>query len=78
MLWELATTGLATFPSGAQLQVSPSDWFGIVKFLYSQIDGPPKTEVDVTTGGEALLVQYVNDWRDSAADAASGPADGPA
>jgi len=56
MLWELATTGWATFPDGSQLKCSPSDWLGVVKFLYGQIDGPPKTEMDLTTGGEPLPV----------------------
>lgn len=42
MLWEVATTGKATFPSGVVLQVAPQDWLAIVKFLYQHIDGPPK------------------------------------
>jgi hypothetical protein len=42
LMWDLATTGKAVFPDGRELEVSPQDWFGIAKFLYGQIDGPPK------------------------------------
>ena len=41
-------------PSGAELQLSPQDWIVIAKMLYSQIDGPPVKQVDITSGGERI------------------------
>jgi hypothetical protein len=54
LLWEAATTGKTTMPSGAELQLGPTDWMAIVKMLYSQIDGPPVKQVDVTSGGKPI------------------------
>ena len=51
IMWELATTGKARLPDGRSLDVAPKDYLTIVKFVYSQVDGPPKAELDVTTGG---------------------------
>jgi hypothetical protein len=56
MLWSLAVTGEATFPDGKKLTFAPEDWLGVVKFIYAQIDGPPKQDIDVTSGGETLCV----------------------
>lgn len=56
MLWTLATTGEATFPDGKKLLFSPEDWLGVVKFIYAQLDGPPRQDIDVTTSGEPLCV----------------------
>lgn len=72
LLWQLAKTGKATMPNGRVLEVDHKDWFDVVKFIYQHIDGPPKAELDVTTGGEQLIIQYVNDWRDQATIPASG------
>jgi hypothetical protein len=73
LTWQLATTGSATFPDGVQLNLEPGDWLALLKFLYQHIDGPPKTELDVTSGGQPILkVEYVNDWRNQATLPASG------
>ena len=53
-LWEAATTGTVTMVDGKALKLSPRDWLDVVKWLYSQIDGPPKQEMDVTTDGKAF------------------------
>lgn len=49
MLWQAAMTGevLLTSPYGpARLVVlSGDDWFEAVKFIYAQVDGPPKMGV---------------------------------
>lgn len=55
LLWQVATTGKAQFPDGTALEVAPQDWFGVVKFLYTHIDGPAKTELDVTSNGETII-----------------------
>lgn len=69
LLWSIASTGSAQFPNGDRLILDPADWFGVVKFLYQHIDGPPKSEVDITSG-ERPLKGYVfispDDWDDDA------------
>jgi hypothetical protein len=59
MIWEVSTTGKATLPDGKTLDVAPQDWFGIVKFLYTHIDGAPKTELDVTTAGQPITWESI-------------------
>lgn len=54
IIWEVANSGKATLPDGTSLTVAPQDWFGIVKFLYTHIDGPAKAELDVTSNGETI------------------------
>jgi hypothetical protein len=65
LLWEIAATGKATMPDGAVMLVSPRDWLDVVKFIYTQVDGPVKQEVDVTSNGNTIFVEYVNDWRET-------------
>lgn len=63
LAWELLTTGKAILPSGDELKLSPQDWLGLYKWIYSHIDGPPKSELDITTGGEQtnkITVEYVD------------------
>lgn len=67
LLWQVATTGQASFPDGTVLSVSPRDWLDIVKFIYTQVDGPPKGEMDVTSNGQTLkgyVVFSPDDWDD--------------
>ncbi len=59
LLWLLATTGKAAMPEGAVLMVSPSEWLDVVKFLYTQIDGPPKQEMDLTSGGQPIPIREI-------------------
>ena len=54
LLWEASTTGEATLPNGTVLELGASDWFAVVKMLYSQIDGPPVKQLDVTSAGEKI------------------------
>jgi len=63
-LWELAKTGTCTFPNGTVYTVDGAGWFDVVKFLYSQIDGPPKSTTEITgADGGNIGIEYVNDWR---------------
>lgn len=48
LVWQLATTGQAEFPDGETLVLDPKDWVGMVKWIYSHIDGPPKQSHEVT------------------------------
>lgn len=54
MLWEISTTGKTRMPDGTVLILEPAEWLTLVKFIYSHIDGPPKSEIDVTSGGERI------------------------
>jgi hypothetical protein len=60
-VWEGITTGSVSFPGGKKLQLSPQDWKDFVKWAYSHIDGPPRTEVDLTSGGDKIVVSLVKD-----------------
>ena len=62
LVWQGVTTGEITLPDGKVLKLSPRDWMDMVKWLYAQIDGPPKAEVDLTSAGEALriVVEYAD------------------
>ncbi|HET8707608.1 MAG TPA: DUF5681 domain-containing protein [Pseudomonadales bacterium] len=62
-LWELATTG-ETELDGKKLELAPADWLDVVQFLYKHIDGPPKQNLDVTSGGDAL--QIILKWPEDA------------
>ena len=58
-VWEGITTGSVHFPGGKTLQLSPQDWKDFVKWAYSHIDGPPRTEIDLnTTEPMRVLVEY--------------------
>lgn len=56
-LWHAALQGAAVLydAEGTRLEFSPRDWLDIAKFLYAQIDGPPRGELDVTSNGEAVI-----------------------
>lgn len=64
MVWEAATTGRVTFPTGEALKVAADDWFDVVKWIYTHVDGPPKQGVEVTGaggGGIAVNVRMADD-----------------
>lgn len=64
LIWELAETGQIEL-DGRTIKVgSVKEWADIVKWIYSHIDGPPKAELDITSAGEKLGIEYINDWRD--------------
>lgn len=62
MLWSAVTTGKLIFPAESEadepkvLELDGDDWFDVVQFLYKHIDGPARSEVDVTSGGEKLTL----------------------
>ena len=59
LMWQVATLGRCTFPDGRVMDASPRDWIDIVKWLYAQIDGPPKAEMDITTAGEQITITAI-------------------
>lgn len=50
LVWQAATTGQAEMP-GKTLTIGPDDWFEIVKFIYTHIDGAAKSSVELTGAG---------------------------
>ncbi len=63
-------------PSSVELQLAPPDWLAIVKLLYSQIDGPPVKQVDITSKGQRITGYAAvspDDW-DGKGEDASDPA----
>ena len=75
MAWEGLTTGIVTFPDDKILTLSPTDWKDLLKWIYTHVDGPPKTELDVTSGGERLNMIEVTavDYRAAITSLAPGP-----
>ena len=65
LAWQLANTGTLTLPNGRVLAVAGIDeWLAVVKWVYGQVDGPPKqvTELTGENGGAlALVVKVVDD-----------------
>ena len=60
-VWEGITTGMITFPDGKKMMLAPQDWKDFVKWAYGHIDGPPRTELDLTSGGDKITVKLVKD-----------------
>lgn len=62
LLWQAATTGCVTFPGQDEtVELDSQDWIAVVKFIYSQIDGPPKQvlEHQGKDGGAIIVKGYV-------------------
>jgi hypothetical protein len=55
-LWELVTTMHVTLPDGRTITPEADAWFDVVKFIYAQIDGPPKQGIEMTGKDGAALV----------------------
>jgi len=64
LLWNAALTGKARLPEDAEGQIktislSPKDWMDLAKWIYIQIDGPPRAELDISSLGEKLATLEV-------------------
>lgn len=66
LLWEAAACGRVTLPSGEELIFTPKDWLETIRFLYTQIDGPPKQGLDLTSDGKPLTITV--EWNDGGTD----------
>lgn len=54
---DAVTKGRIRFPNDTEDSViSVKDWIDFMKWLYVHVDGSVKTELDVTTGGEKIIV----------------------
>jgi len=57
LVWELATTGRATFADGKQIAIGDvDDLVAVWKLVYGQVDGPPKVALDLESGGEPIEI----------------------
>ncbi len=85
LLWQAAAAGRVVFPDGRTLEVSFADWFDVVKFIYSHVDGPPKVSMELTgeDGGPipVSVIEVVKDYggigEDSRREGEAKPASGP-
>ena len=46
-IMQAITSGSVTFPDDSTIELSPRDWMDMVWKVYGQIDGPPKTAVEL-------------------------------
>jgi hypothetical protein len=71
-VWEGITTGEVSFSDGKKIVLAPQDWKDLVKWAYGHIDGPPKAELDITSGGQVIswaqFIQQAEDDADPAPD----------
>ncbi len=65
MAWEAATKGSVTFPDGESLTIAAQDWFDVVKWLYTHIDGPVKQDIELS-GAVNLPVTFRVVYEDDA------------
>ncbi len=54
MVWDAIATGRMTMADGKSVQLEPQEIIGLVKWVYQHIDGPPKGELDVTSGDKPI------------------------
>ena len=47
-------------PNGKQLQIEPSDWLGLYKWIYQHIDGPPKASDGESDKILKVIVEYAD------------------
>ncbi|MCD6291384.1 MAG: hypothetical protein J7M34_12840 [Anaerolineae bacterium] len=85
LLWQTAATGKLVFPDGRVLEVPFADWFDVVRFIYSRIDGPPKVSMELAgEDGRPIpvsVIEVVKDYggiaggpgREGEAELTSGP-----
>ncbi len=48
MVWDAILTGAIKFTDGSELKMKPLYWIETVKWLYAQIDGPPKQNIELS------------------------------
>ncbi len=56
-IWEGLSTGRMVFGNGSDtrvIELGAADIIALAKLVLSQIDGPPKAEMDVTSAGQAV------------------------
>lgn len=61
-VWEVAATGKTKLDE-REVFFSQADWLDAVEFIYKQIDGPPRQEIDMTTQGQKINGTLTEDER---------------
>jgi hypothetical protein len=52
LVWEAATTGKVTLPDGTTKFIADfADWMACAQFIYKHIDGPAKSELELSGNG---------------------------
>ena len=59
MLWAASLTGKVKFADGRQTVLPSDEWFTIISWLFKQIDGDPRKELDVTSAGEPITLNIM-------------------
>lgn len=54
-LWTALDTGVVTFEDGRKIELNGKEYVNLTKFLFGQIDGPPKQEHEVNPGEGTLM-----------------------
>jgi hypothetical protein len=50
-VWEALTTGSVLMPNGYVMHFDSQEWLTLAKWVYGQIDGPPKQDVEISGAG---------------------------
>lgn len=73
LLWQGALTGAVEMPGGVIMVLQSDQWLGLVKFIYAQVDGPPKQDVGVEFNSDSGFIPVkVVDYRNGIAALAPG------
>ncbi len=72
---QLVSTGKAKFATGVELELAPREWLDLAKWVYGQIDGPPKNDDTDRLSDDELIAAITKEIEGGAsARAASGVA----
>ncbi len=63
-IWQGLTSGVIDFGGGNVMTLDAQEYIGLAKLVFGQVDGPPKAEMDVTSGGEPLQSASVDSMKD--------------
>lgn len=64
LMWSMACNGSVVFPDTREVKASARDWKDVSAWIYSQLDGPPRTELAITDGlREELRATPTDDLR---------------
>lgn len=56
------TTGKIKFPNDTEESIiSVKDWIDFMKWLYVHVDGAAKTDIDLTTHDETIVIDIIDD-----------------
>jgi len=58
-LWQAIMNGVVQLPNGIEFPMTGQDWLELVRWLYGQVDGPPRNETDVNmSGGLDVVIRW--------------------